>query len=232
MATSTAPRSRQPRPPLDGEEALSLRAAELAAWARRNVRIIIGVAAVALVLVLGLVMWRMNDAQRSAQAAERLLALRQNPATATAAGASELEAFVQQYRGTREADEARMLLAEARLASGQPREAVAALRPVTQGRSPLRAQAWLMTGAAHAEAGDLAAAVAAYEEASERFDATFQKLEALDAAALLHEDAGDFPAAVALYQRMLGMVEEESMEYGVVQMRMAEASARATAPRP
>jgi predicted negative regulator of RcsB-dependent stress response len=228
MAPSTAARSRQPKNALDREEALALRAAELSAWAQRNVRLIIAIAAVALVVGGGLVVWRYSEAQRSSAAAERLLALRQNPATATGAGTRELEAFVQQYGGTREADEARLMLADARLRSGEPREAAAALEPLAGSRSPLAAQASMMLGSAYAEAGDHAAAVRAFERAAEQADAKFQRIEALGQAALAHEQAGDHAAAVGVYERMLGEAgDEESMRYGVVQMRLTEARARA-----
>lgn len=227
MASSTVARSRQPNTALDREQALALRAAEMAAWARRNVRLIIGVAVVALVVVGGLIVWRYNQGQRSAAAAERLLALRQNPATATAAGTGELEAFVQQYGGTREADEARVMLAEARLRAGQPREAAAALEPLAGGRSPLAVQASMMLGSAHAEAGDHAAAVRAYERAAERAEAKYQRIEALGQAALVQEQAGNHAAAVAIYERMLAESEEDSMQHSVVQMRLTEARARA-----
>lgn len=235
MASSTAARSRQPHSTLDREEALALRAAEMSAWARRNVRAIIAVAVLLLVVVGGLLVYRVNQAQRGAAAAERLLALRQNPATATAAGTRELEAFVQQYGGTREADEARLMLAEARLRAGQPAEAAAALEPVASGRGPLSVQASMMLGSARSEAGDRAAAVAAYERAAERAGAEYQRFEALGQAALLHEGAGDHAAAVAIYERMLADSEEESMQHSVVGMRLAEARARgagAPAARP
>ena len=232
MASSTAARSRRPNPALDSEDALSVRAAEMAAWAQRNVRLIIAVAVVLLVVVGGLLVYRVNQTQRSAAAAERLLALRENPATATAAGTRELEAFIQQYRGTGEADEARLMLAEARLRGGQPREAAAALEPLAGGRSPLAVQATMMLGSAHAEAGDHAAAVAAYERAAGRAEAQFQRFEALGQAALMHEQAGDHAAAVAIYERMLAETEEESMQHSVVRMRLVEAQARAgAAPR-
>lgn len=230
MATSTAARSRQPHSALDSEDALSLRAAELAAWAKRNVRLVIGVAAVALVLVTALVLWRMNQSATSAEAAARLLALRQNPATATAAGTSELQAFVQEYGGTREAEEARLMLAEARLRAGEPAQAAAALEPLAGSGSPLAAQAAMMMGSAHAEAGDREAAVAAFERAAEAFEARYQKFEALGQAALMHEQAGDYPAAVAVYERMLADADEDSMQQSVLQMRLTEARALAGVP--
>lgn len=230
MATSTVARSRQPQPPIGGEDALSLRAAELAAWAKRNVRLIIAVAAVVLVVVTGLVVYRVQQAQTSAEAAERLLALRQNPATATPAGTAELQTFVQRYAGTQEADEARLMLAQARMDAGQPAEAVQALEPLAQSGSPLAAQAAMMMGSAHAEAGDREAAVSAFERAAERADARYQTFEALGQAALMHEEAGDHAAAAAVYERMLAEADEASMQQAVIQMRLTEVRARAGTP--
>jgi predicted negative regulator of RcsB-dependent stress response len=227
MATSTASRSRRPNPTLDSEDALSLRAAELAAWARRNARVIIAVASVVLLVAVGMVAYRVNASQRSARAAERLLALRHNPVTTTAAGTRELEAFIQQYRGTREGEEARLLLAEARLAAGQPREAAAALEPVAAGRSPLRVQATMLMAAAQAQAGDLPAAIRSFERAAGSSRTGYERLEALIQAAVLAEEAGDHAAAADLYRRVLGEVEEDSPVHTVIRMHLAEASARA-----
>lgn len=231
MATSTVARSRQPQSALASEDALSLRAAELATWAKRNVRVIIGVAAVLLVVIAGLVVWRVQVAERRAAAAERLLALRQNPAIASASGTAELQAFVQQYEGTREAEEARLMLAEAQLRAGQPAQAARALEPLAGSGSPLAGQAAMMLGSARAEAGDVPGAVRAYEQAAEKLDARYQKFEALAQAALIHEQAGDHPAAVALYERMLADTDDESMQQSVIQMRLTEARAQAGAQR-
>ncbi len=114
--------------------------------------------------------------------------------------------------------------------AGQPAEAVQALEPLAQSGSPLAAQAAMMMGSAHAEAGDREAAVSAFERAAERADARYQTFEALGQAALMHEEAGDHAAAAAVYERMLAEADEASMQQAVIQMRLTEVRARAGTP--
>ena len=104
MASSTVARSRLPQSKLDSDDALASRAAALSAWARRNARMVIAIAAVALVVVGGLVVWKYQQSQQRAAAGQRLLELSANPAVLTAAGTRELETYIRQYEGTPEAD--------------------------------------------------------------------------------------------------------------------------------
>ena len=227
MASSTVARSRQPQNTVESEDALALRAAELAAWARRNARVIIAVAVVALVLVGGYVFWRMNEARQEARAAAAFLALRDNPSVVTAAGSAQLDAFIRTHEGTVEAAEARLMLAEVRLRENQPQRAVEVLRPLAEGGSPLAAQARMMIGSAHAQAGDHAAAVQAYTQAAEQATLDYQVFEALGQAAIVHEQQGNWQEAAAVYERLLERVDEGSQQESVVQMRLTEARIRA-----
>jgi predicted negative regulator of RcsB-dependent stress response len=229
-SSSTVARSRQPQSALNSDDAMALRAAELAAWARRNARLVIGIASVAVLLVGGVLVWKYTQAQRRAAAAERFMVITANPATQTASGTRELENFIQQYSGTAEADEARILLAQIRLNGGNARQAIAPLTEVAGSRSPLAPQAAMMLGSAHAQAGDRAAAVRAYEQAAERSPLEYQKFEALGQAALQHEQGGNYAAAAEIYQRMLNDAEPNSAQESVIQMRLTEARAH-VAPR-
>jgi predicted negative regulator of RcsB-dependent stress response len=226
-SSSTVARSRTSHSSLNSDDAMALRAAELAVWARKNARMIIGIAAVALVVVGGLLVWKYTQGQRRAAAAERFLALSTNPAMSTAAGSRQLETFIRQYDGTTEADEARIMLAQERMNGGNAKEAIGHLVPVAKGSSPIAAQASMMLGSAYAQAGQRNEAIAAYEDAAKKSKLQYQKFEALGQAALQHEQAGNFPAAVAIYQRMLDETEEGSAQATVIQMRMTEVQARA-----
>ncbi len=179
MASSTVARSRQLTGKLDSDDAMAIRAAELAAWARRNVRMIIGIAAVALVVVGGLLVWKYSQAQKRAAAGERLLSLSANPVMISAAGTREMEAFIRQYDGTPEADEARLMLAQALLDQRQPAQAIPHLRKVADSGSDLAAQASMMLGSSHAQAGDRPAAIRAYQQAADKAGMKYQKFEAL-----------------------------------------------------
>jgi len=229
-SSSTAARSRQHNS-LHPDDAMALRAAAFAAWARRNTRLIIAVTAVAVVLVGGLLVWKYRQGQRRAAAAEGLLALRANPTVTTAAGVAQMEQFVRRYDGTLEADEARLMLAEARLNAGNPRAAISELASLAGSGSPLAAQGGMMLGSAHAQAGDRPAAIRAYQQAAEKTDVKYQRIEALGQAALQQELAGDYQAAVETYRRVLAETEPNSQQAGEVEMRMTEAMAKAAAPR-
>lgn len=228
MASSTVARSRQ-RAALDSEDAMALRAAEIAAWARRNARVIITVSAVVLVAAAGFVFWRVSQAQKEARAAEQFLSLRANPTVATAAGAGQIDQFIKNNDGTVEADEARLLLGEVRLNNGQARQAADGIRPLAEGSSPLAAQGGMLLGAALAQAGDRAGAAKAFEAAAAKARQPYQKVEALGQAALMYEQGNDFAAAAKIYESMLADAEDGSAQQTVLQMRLAEARARAAA---
>jgi predicted negative regulator of RcsB-dependent stress response len=226
MASSTVARSRLPQSKLDSDDALALRAAELSAWARRNARMIIGIAAVALVVVGGLVVWKYSQAQRRAVAAERLLGMAANPVLVSAAGMRELEAFIRQYDGTPEADEARLMLAQVQLDQRQTAQAIAQLRTVADGGSKLAPQAAMMLGSAHAQAGDRNAAIRAYTQAAEESRMKYQKFEALGQAALQHEAGNNFKAAADIYRGLLAESEKGSQQATIIEMRLTEALAK------
>ncbi|HYR07295.1 MAG TPA: tetratricopeptide repeat protein, partial [Longimicrobium sp.] len=219
-------RSRQTHGKLDSDDAMALRAAELSAWARRNARMIIGIAAVALVVVGGLVVWKYSQAQRRAVAAERLLGMAANPVLVSAAGMRELEAFIRQYDGTPEADEARLMLAQAQLDQRQTAQAIAQLRAVADGGSKLAPQAAMMLGSAHAQAGDRNAAIRAYTQAAERSRMKYQKFEALGQAALQHEAGNNYKAAADIYRGLLAESEKGSQQATIIEMRLTEALAK------
>lgn len=227
MASSTVARSRQAHSKLDSDDAMALRAAELSAWARRNARMIIGIAAVALVVVGGLLVWKYSAAQKRAAAAERLLAMSANPVLLTAAGTRELEQFIRQYDGTPEANEARLMLAQSLLDQRQVRPAMTHLRKVADGGSHLAVQALMMLGSAQAEAGDRAAAIRSFQQAADRAGMKYQKFEALGQAAVQHEAAGNWKAAADIYRGLLTESEKGSQQATVIEMRMTEALARA-----
>lgn len=231
MASSTAARSRRPQSTIDSDDAFAVRAAEAAAWAKRNVRMIVMIAAVALVTVGGYLVYRVNAAGKAARAAEQFLALRANPSVSTAAGAGQVEAFIKTHAGTVEADEARLLLAEIRLNSGNPKAAVTALAPLAGSDSRLAAQASMMLGSAHAQAGDRAASIRAYQQSADKAGADYQRVEALAQAALMHEQNNDFAGAIAIYERLLADAKEGSQQAQVIEMRLAEARSRAAAKR-
>jgi predicted negative regulator of RcsB-dependent stress response len=231
MATSssTVARTRQTHNALHPDDAMALRAAALATWAKRNARMIIAISAVTLVVLGGLLVWKYTQAQRRAAAAEALMALRANPVVGTGAGARALEGFIGNYDGTTEADEARLMLAESRMNFGKPQEAVADLTALANSGSPLAAQAAMLLGSAHAQAGDRPAAIRAYQQAADKARLRYQRLEALGQVALQQELAGNYAAAAEAYRKVLADSEPNSQQASVVEMRITEAMAKAPA---
>lgn len=232
MAVPSAPsRTPSPRSPLpeQPDDVVMARALAFAEWARRNARAIIIGASVLAVLVLGFVYWRYLEADRASRAA-----VAYNEVQAVMAGGDEaqsrqaLEEFVAAHDGTAEADEARIALAELHLKAGRPAEAVETLGGVEDG-SVVAFPARMLRGAAQGAAGETGAAVETYLAAADAAELEYQRVEALNEAALLREQAGQYGEAAEIYERLAESLEEGSNERAIFEMRGAEARARADA---
>jgi predicted negative regulator of RcsB-dependent stress response len=228
MASSVA--RRETRRAVDPDDAMMMRAAEMAAWARKNATTIMIAAAVALVVAGAFLYYQFDRSARAGRASRDYLQLQSALAADTGAAAlRRLDSFARQYSGTPEADAARLRMAEEYLRAGRSREAMQALRPVADGDGPLSYQGKSLLGAAQAAANQRAQAIATYLEAAEESELNYQKQEALQQAALLREQAGDWRGALELYRRILDTTEEGSLERGIIELRIAESEARAAA---
>jgi predicted negative regulator of RcsB-dependent stress response len=222
---SVAQRTRQT---VDSDDAVMMRAAELAEWARNNARIILIAAAVALVAVGGFLYYQLDKSSRAARASSEYLALQAQLAGADSAGQlRQLESFARKYAGSVEAAEARMQLGEGYLRQGNAKKAIAELRPVAEGSTPVAFQARSMLAAALATDGQRDAAIREYVAAAEESELAYQKQEVLQQAALLREEAGNHAGALELYRQILATTEEGSLERSIIELRIAEAEARA-----
>jgi predicted negative regulator of RcsB-dependent stress response len=221
---------RKPQP--EPDDIVLARALEFAEWAKRNIRLIIA-GGVAVFLLLGGFMWyRFDREQRMERAAIEFLQLEQSAAMADPAVAvRDLETFVRRFEGTPYADEARVMLAQAQLETGQPAQAIETLGPVADRleRSPVGAQAAMLLGAAHETAGQPEEAVRTYLRVADGARMVFRRQEALLAAASIREQAGDYSGAAELYSRLVATAEEGTMERSIFEMRLAEAEAQARA---
>ncbi len=232
MASSShAARARRPSPAaLEQDDAFAARAAQLAAWAKKNARIIMIVTAVAAVAVAAFLYVRLSQAARERAASAQYL----NVAAAAQSGvtgAPQLETFIRSYDGTTEADEARLEVARVYLGANQPQKALPHLRAVAGSGGRLEYQGKMALAAALAQTNDRAGALRTYNEAAESAPLLFQRQEARSQAALLHEAAGDWKAAADLYRQMLADTEAGSVDRSIVEMRLAEAEGRLTARR-
>lgn len=220
------------RPVESGDDRFVAGVLETSVWARRHGRILIIGGVLLAMLLLGFLIYRSQAAatrERAAIEIERVRSTLLSGNTALAAG--ELEAFIAQYGGTPSGREARLLLGQAHLELGQPQQAVEAVDALARDvGAPLGAPAAFVLGAAHEAAGAPDRAEAAYLRVADgaRFD--YQRLEALDRAALLRLQQGNAAGAAELYQRAYESIPLERVtERSVFRMRHAEAHARAQA---
>lgn len=229
-AQSTVSPTRRPKGVTDADDIFIARTLQFSAWARRNARLVIAAAVIALVLIAGAVYYRWDQANRLERAATEFMFLEQTAASGNVALATrDIQQFIQRFDGTPYADEARVLLGQIHMQQGEPQQAVEALRdlPGRIRRSPVGAQGALLLGSAQAAAGDMAAAVATYTRVADEALLDFVREEALNSAALLREQAGDYTRAAELYRQLIGMTEEGSFQRSLYEMRLAEAEGRA-----
>jgi predicted negative regulator of RcsB-dependent stress response len=221
--------SRNPRHHnVDPDDVVLQRAMAMSDWARKNARVVIGVAVVVLVAAAGYLFYRSSQGERAGRAGSEYLQLQQEAETNPAAAKTRLSAFIESYAGTNEADEARLLLASLQLNDKQAKQAAAVLQPLAdETGSPLAAQGAMLLGDAQAQAGDRNAAIAAYLTAADRAEMDYLKAEALDRAATLREQANDWKGAAELYRRMVDVTEKGSIERSQAEMRLAEAEGHA-----
>lgn len=228
MASPSVAR-RPTRTEIDSDDALAMRAAELAAWAQRNVRVILAAAVAALLGIGGYLYYQWSQAQRAERAATQFLQVQAGAGSDTTAIVGGLESFVRRFDGTAEADEARLQLGETYLRRNQAPKALEILRPLAGSGSPMAFQAQMLVAAAQNASNQRDQAVRTYLAAADETDLVHQRVEALSEAAVLREQAGDWRGAAELYRRMTGDTEEGSLERSVLELRVAEAEAKAGA---
>lgn len=229
MSAQSATGARRPPAP-ESEDALVVRALEFSAWAKRNIRLIVAAAVVAVVVVGGLIYWRMYRQDRLDRAAAEFVQLQQTVASGnTALAARDMEQYVRRFEGTVYAEEARLALAQLHLQQDSASRAVEVLSGATSriSSSPLGPQAALLLAAAQQAVGDDAGALSTYMAVADNADLSFRRVAALEAAAQLQSTSGEHAAAAELYRRLVDMSDENTPERRLYEMRLAEEEARA-----
>ena len=225
MASPSVARTRRPSAAHQSDDAFAMRAAEVAEWAKRNIRRIVtvaGVLAVLMLLAVGYFLMQRSSASRASVAYLELSAgSAQGPQRTT-----QLEAFVAQYGGTSEGKEARLELAGLYLDANQPQRALPHAREVAGSGGKLKYQGQLMLGSVLARTGDRAGAIQAYRDAAATGGMDFQRAEALNQAAILQEGASNWQGAAELYREMLKDTKEGTMDRSIIEMRLAETEAK------
>ncbi|HUL50218.1 MAG TPA: tetratricopeptide repeat protein [Gemmatimonadales bacterium] len=125
--------------------------------------------------------------------------------------ASELSQIVENYSGSRAADQANLLLAQVRLYQGQPQQAIDLLKRVAPSmRRDTRAQAYGLLGAAQENAGHWSDAAGSYEAAAQRAPYAFLKAQYLSDAARSWLVVKDTAKALADYRTIISGMDSTS----------------------
>lgn len=229
MASASTAR-RSSRTAVDSDDAMMMRAAEMKAWAEKNVKLVT-YAVGAVVLLLGVVIyWQYEKGQRNERAASAFLALPASLPSDTPGVIRRLETFANTYGGTSEADQARILTAQLWLDKGDAKKAIAAVRPAADGSTAVAPQARLVLAAALAADGKRQEAIDAYLSVAKGTDLAYLKQDAFTAAAVLREAANDWRGAAELYRQAVETTEENTADRALMQLRLTEAEAHAGLP--
>lgn len=229
MASPTVAR-RTSRTAVETDDVVMMRAAEMAAWTKKNAKLVTyGAAAIVLVLG-GILYYQYYKGQRAERAAAAFLNLQATLPADTAGVLRALATFASNYEGTSESAEARILAAQLWLSKGNANQAVAAVRPAADGGTPVRDQARMTLAAALAAANKRQEAIDTYLSVAKGTDLAYMKMDALSAAATLRESANDWRGAVELYQQAIAATEKNTADRAILEMHLSEAQAHAGLP--
>lgn len=211
------------------DDALTEKLLQVVLWAKRNLRLL-AIAAVVIVVATLATFYSLNVREaRRAEATQQLNAVRQTALSGNHALAlRDLEAFIARFSGTTSADEARILMAQVSLESGEAAKAIEVLQPLARkADTPLGAPAAFLLAAAYEQNNNAGEATATYLRIADQAPLGYQRREALEQAARIREAEGDAANAVELYQRLVGETQEHTPERSIAELRLAEARARA-----
>lgn len=197
---------------------------EISQWSSRHRQVLTGLGIVLVVLIGGGIYWRSYKASLAEQATQELVTIQQTRALGDPQQAeADLQVYLQRFGGTPMADEARLLLGQLELETGNPQGAITALEPLSGSRSPLGIQATYLLASAQEEAGNPEQAERLYLTVANRASLDFYVRDALAQAARIREDRGDYAGAAQLYEEVLTYIDENDPQRGVYELRLAEA---------
>ena len=180
--------------------------------------------AVALVVALGLFAWNFLSAKTAERSAGRQIAQGRLAIDSKnyPLAASVLSQVVENYAGTHAAEEASILLAQARLAQGQTQQAIDVLqRSAPKADKYFRAQTYGLLGAAYENALRPKDAATAYEAAAAAALYLFLRAQFLSDAGRAWLAAGDTARALAAYQTIAAKLDSTSAA-GEAKVRVGE----------
>ncbi len=211
------------------EDAFVAKVLETSSWAREHSRLITITLIVVAIVVVGFLYYRNQSVRLRDRAETELSQVRTSALSGNAALAvRDLEAYLQRFGNTATAPEARLLLAKAYLETGEAAKAVDLLKEqATDLTSATGVEAAMLMGAAQEAAGEAEQAIATYVRVGDRAPADYQKASALEDAARVRFEQGDAAGAVEIYDRILQILPADSPDRQVIELRKAEAAARA-----
>jgi len=217
------------RPDTSGDDAFVANVLETSVWAREHARILIIGAVVTAAVALFVLFYTSNRRAREERAITELVQLRALVQAGQAAQAiPQLEAYLASYGGTRSATEARLLLGQQYLASGQAQKALEVVSPVDDDFDiPAAVNAAFLEAAAHEAAQEPHRAEELYLRVGEQARFRYQRQDALDNVGRLRLARGDAAGAAEIYQRLVDDTPETEPIIQVWQLRLAEARAAA-----
>ena len=225
--TTRPPAARRPLAPAAGDDPVIAKVAEASAWTRKNSRaVVIGLIVLAIAVFAAIYYFNYRGQMR-ARAATELLEVRQTAAGGDVPTAiSALEGYIDRFGSTPSGDEARLLLAQLQLSTGNAAQAAEVVRPVAGASDPLLAtSAGLLLAGALEASGQPEQAEQAYLRVAGDAEMEFQQREALEDAARIRVERGDRAGAVELYDRLISLTEEDSPDRDVYEMRRTEITA-------
>ncbi|MDP2955619.1 MAG: tetratricopeptide repeat protein [Longimicrobiales bacterium] len=206
------------------EDVFIARILEIGNWLKTHQQAVTIGLVVLVVAVASLVYYRRYSGSLTEQASNQLEQIHQSVALGDARGAQDaLILFLDRFGSTPYAGEARMLLGELYLTGNEAEQALAVLEPMAESpREPLELQAAALLAAAYEQEGRWADAEATYLRIADRSELDFQVRDALAAAARIRAAQGNPTGAAELYQRILDGLDENALDRGTWEMRLAE----------
>jgi tetratricopeptide (TPR) repeat protein len=221
-SASRVRRQRKPKP----DEAVVVRAFEFGAWAQRHSRVLIGVAAALLVIVLGAAYYITRRKALNATAEARLAEVQQTAASGNAPLAiKDLETFLGRYGSTVAGIQGKLLLGRLYLEQSRSSKALDVLKNLHPDDDLFATSRLLLLGAAYEQARDTAAAIDAYMAAGNGNGFLYQREQGLEDAARLRMESGDAASAAKLYQQLIDLASGNVQQQAVYEMRLGEAEA-------
>lgn len=221
------PRSRRTRKQSgdDGEDAFIASVLDFSNWAKGNQQVLTVAGVVVAILVAGGLYYNSYRSQLTDQATEQLEVIYQSVGINDVEGAKvDLATFLDRFAGTPYEAEARLLLGELYLESGEPQQAMAVLEPLgSSPRAAIELQGAGLLAAAYEQEARWEDAEDAYLRIADRSELDFQVRDAMAAAARIRvEHLGNADGAIELYQEVLAQLDENAPERGRYEMRIEE----------